>query len=44
MGKTRDLFKKIRGTNDFIFVGSKSLQMVTADMKFKHACFLEEKL
>ena len=29
---------------DFIFLGSKSLQMVTAVMKSKDACFLEEKL
>ena len=44
IGKTRDLFKKIRDTNDFILGGSKSLQMVTAAMKFKDACSLEEKL
>ena len=29
---------------DFIFLGSKSLQMVTITMKFKDTCFLEEKL
>ena len=29
---------------DFIFGGSKTLQMVTAVMKLKDACFLEEKL
>ena len=29
---------------DFIFRGPKSLQMVTAAMKLKHACSLEEKL
>jgi len=29
---------------DFILGGSKSLQMVTAAMKLKDACFLEEKL
>ena len=29
---------------DFIFWGSKSLQMVTAAMKLKDACSLEEKL
>ena len=29
---------------DFIFLGPKSLQMVTAAMKLKHACSLEEKL
>ena len=28
----------------FIFLGSKSLQMVTAAMKLKDACSLEEKL
>ena len=29
---------------DFIFLGSKLLQMVTAAMKLKDACSLEEKL
>ena len=29
---------------DFLFLGSKSLQMVTAVMKLKDACSLEEKL
>ena len=29
---------------DFIFSGSKLLQMVTAAMKLKGTCFLEEKL
>ena len=29
---------------DFIFGGSKSLQMVTAAMKLKDTCSLEEKL
>ena len=29
---------------DFILGGPKSLQMVTAAMKLKDACFLEEKL
>ena len=29
---------------DFIFLDSKSLQMVTAAMKLKDACSLEEKL
>ena len=29
---------------DFVFLGSKSLQMVTAVMKLKDACSLEEKL
>ena len=30
--------------SDFIFWGSKSLQMVTSAMKLKDACSLEEKL
>ena len=29
---------------DFIFLGSKSLQMVTAALKLKDACSLEERL
>ena len=29
---------------DFIFLALKSLQMVTAPMKLKDACFLQEKL
>ena len=29
---------------DFIFLAQKSLQMVTAPMKLKDACFLQEKL
>ena len=29
---------------DFIFLGSKSLRTVTATMKLKDACYLEEKL
>ena len=29
---------------DFIFLGSKSLQMVTAAMKWKDTCSVEEKL
>ena len=29
---------------DFIFLGSKTLQMVTAAMKLKDTCSLEEKL
>ena len=29
---------------DFIFLGAKSLQMVTAAMKLKDTCSLEEKL
>ena len=31
-------------TSDFIILGPKSLQMVTATMKLKDACSLEEKL
>ena len=34
----------IETVTDFIFLGPKSLQMVTAAMKLKNACFLEEKL
>ena len=30
--------------SDFIFGAPKSLQMVTAAMKFKDTCYLEEKL
>ena len=37
-GKTMEMVR------DFIFRGPKSLQMVTAAMKLKHACSLEEKL
>ena len=37
-GKTMEIVR------DFIFLGSNSLQMVTAAMKFKEACSLEEKL
>ena len=33
-----------RGNRDFIFWAPKSLQMVTAAMKLKDACSLEEKL
>ena len=33
-----------RTETDFIFGGSKSLQIVTAAMKLKDTCFLEEKL
>ena len=36
--------KTMQTVSDFIFVGSKSLQMVTAAMKLKDACSLEEKL
>ena len=34
----------VETVTDFIFGGSKSLQMVTATMKLKDACSLEEKL
>ena len=34
----------VETVTDFIFGASKSLQMVTAAMKVKDACFLEEKL
>ena len=34
----------VETVKDFIFLGSKSLQMVTVAMKLKHTCFLEEKL
>ena len=34
----------IETMTDFIFLGSKSLQMVTAAMKLKDICSLEEKL
>ena len=36
--------KKVEAVTDFIFLAPKSLWMVTAVMKFKDACFLEEKL
>ena len=36
--------EKVETLTDFIFLGSKSLQMVTAAMKLKEACSLEEKL
>ena len=36
--------EKVETVANFIFLGSKSLQMVTAAMKFKNACSLEEKL
>ena len=47
MGTERDVIfwgSKITAEADFIFLGSKSLQMVTAAMKLKDACSLEEKL
>ena len=34
----------VETVSDFIFLGSKSLQVVTAAMKLKDTCFLEEKL
>ena len=34
----------VETVRDFIFLGSKSLQMVTAAMKLKDTCSLEEKL
>ena len=37
-------WEKIETMVDFIFLGSKSLQMVTAAMKLKDAYYLEEKL
>ena len=36
--------KKVETMTDFIFLGSKSLQMVIAAMKLKDAFSLEEKL
>ena len=36
--------EKMETVTDFIFLGSKILQMVTAVMKLKDACSLEEKL
>ena len=36
--------EKVETVTDFIFLGSKSLQMVSAAMKLKYACFLKEKL
>ena len=36
--------EKVEAMTDFIFLGLKSLQMVTAAMKLKDACSLEEKL
>ena len=34
----------VETVSDFIFLGSKSLQMVTAAIKLKDACSLEEEL
>ena len=36
--------KKMESVRDFIFLGFKSLQMVTAAMKLKDICSLVEKL
>ena len=36
--------ERMETVSEFIFGGSKSLQMVTAAMKLKDACSLEEKL
>ena len=36
--------EKVATVEDFIFLGSKSLWLVTAAMKLKDACSLEEKL
>ena len=36
--------EKMETVTDFIFWAPKSLQMLTAAMKLKDACFLEEKL
>ena len=36
--------QKVEIVSDFIFLAPKSLQMMTAAMKLKDICFLEEKL
>ena len=36
--------KKVEAVTDFIFLGSKIMQMMTVAMKLKDACSLEEKL
>ena len=36
--------EKMETVTDFIFLAPKSLQIVTATMKLKDACFLEGKL
>ena len=36
--------EKMETVTDFIFLGSKSLWMVTSAMKLKDTCYLEEKL
>ena len=35
---------KVEAVTDFIFLGSKIMQMVTAANKLEDTCFLEEKL
>ena len=37
-------WQTVETVTDFVFLAPKSLQMVTAAMKFKDACSLEEKL
>ena len=36
--------EKVEALTDFLFLGSQSLQMVTAAMKLGDACFLEGRL
>ena len=36
--------EKVEAATDFLFLGLKSLQMMTAGMKLKGTCSLEEKL
>ena len=36
--------EKVETVTDFIFLGSKIMQMMTVAMKLKDACSLEEKL
>ena len=40
----KDLAAQLKDVSDFILGAPKSLQMVTAAMKLKDACSLEEKL
>ena len=37
-------WEKVEAVRDFIFLGPKSLQMVTIAMKLEDACFLKGKL
>ena len=37
-------WEKVEAVTDFIFLGSKIMQMVTAANKLEDTCFLEEKL